>query len=71
MVELPSRESTSVLWQVTHITGWRSVKGYIIFSCHFPQKSPVISGSLAASDLQLKASYESSPPCTHRVTAFV
>jgi len=30
---------------------------------HFPQKSPVISGSLAESDLQFMASYGSSPPC--------
>ena len=32
---------------------------------HFLQKSPVISGSFAKSDLQLKACYEFSPPCMH------
>ena len=31
---------------------------------HFPQKSPIMSGSFAKRDPQLKASYASSPPCT-------
>jgi len=30
----------------------------------FPQKSPIISGSFAKRDLQLKASYASLPPCS-------
>ena len=46
----------------THAFGYAS-KLLHVFMSPFPQKSPVISGSFAERDLQLKASYASLIPC--------
>ena len=46
------------------ITGWQRPLGCLISIGHSPQKNSVISGSFAEINLQLKASYGSSPPCT-------
>ena len=61
-------------WVMSHIwmshltniaTRWRRPIGCLIFVGHFPKKSPIISGSSAKRDLQLKVSYVFSPTCSY------
>jgi len=51
-------------------TGWQRHIECLIFTGHFQQKSPTICSSFGKNELQLKASYESMPPCTARSSEY-
>jgi len=54
---------SGICYGQTSVKGWRTIIGCLIFIRHFPQKSPISSGSFAKNDLQLKAIYDSTLPC--------
>ena len=62
----PSYASSPPCIQIHSSTGWRRCIGCLILTGHSPQNRPIISGSFAKRDLQLKVSYATSQSCIGR-----
>ena len=63
--------ATHTLDEYARTMGWRRPIWCLIFIGHFVQKSPVICGSFAKNDLQLKASYGSLSPYNMSCTSYM